>query len=187
MSPATLGARSVPGSRDGAGVPRSTARRAGGAAVETVRPHAGDRSDGARRTLPPEAALGDPNALVIATTLKALELALRDDPDTATRFLNDAYAYLRRRRPDRVPLGAGDPRLICSGHKPAAALEVLKIASRAIAQLPPLRREGPDGEDQDAYLDQADALAWCIEHLYPAIYPNTVPGVTASPARSVRR
>ncbi len=119
-----------------------------------------------------DARTGDPDALVIARVLQALAYALRDDPEVVTELLNFAHAYMLQRRPGHVPLGSGDPRIKRSGRRPVAALRLLKCARNAMRDLPPLRREGPTEEENDEYLDEAEHLAWEVEHLYPAVYPK---------------
>ncbi|MDB4929974.1 MAG: hypothetical protein JWM10_2458 [Myxococcaceae bacterium] len=119
-----------------------------------------------------DARTGDPDALVIARVLQALAYALRDDPEVATEFLNFAHAYMLQRRPRSVPLGSGDPRIKRSGRRPVAAHWLLRCAELAMRALPARRRGGPTEEELGAYLDEAEEIAWVVEHLYPAIYPR---------------
>ena len=87
-----------------------------------------------------------------------------------------AHRYLIDKRPDAIPLGAGDPRIRRSGRKPAAAEALLQVAREweqdSTPPIPPYEHNPTVFDDFDQY---ALDLDWVMEVVFLGAYmPATI-------------
>jgi hypothetical protein len=118
-----------------------------------------------------DAEAGDQRALIVVQVLRALNLALDQDPSVAETWLRQAHRYLIDMRPDVVPLGAGDPRLRGSGRKPAAAEALLQVAREWEQDpTPPIPPFAYDPTVSDSFDYYALELDWVMEVVFLGAY-----------------
>lgn len=118
-----------------------------------------------------DAEAGDQRALTIVQVLRALHVALDQDPAVAETWLRQAHGYLIDKRPDTIPLGAGDSRIRRSGRRPAAAEALLQVAREWEQDpTPPIPPYAYDPTVGDSFDDYALELDWVMEVVFLGAY-----------------
>lgn len=130
--------------------------------------------DEVARSYRADAETGDQRSLTIVQVLRALNLALDQDPAVAETWLRQAHRYLMDKRPDAIPLGAGDPRIRRSGRKPAAAEALLQLAREWEQDpTPPIPPYEYDPTVADVFDQYAHDLDWVMEVVFLGAYIPT--------------